>query len=88
MIKPFKEQVHPIDENGIHKLYKFDNDFGASVVRCLFSYGGDKGLYELAVIRWEDGKWNMVSDTEITDDVIGWLSEEEVEDLLKRIMEL
>jgi hypothetical protein len=32
------------------KIYKFGNNYGASVVCSNFSYGGDKGLFEVAVL--------------------------------------
>lgn len=42
---------------GIQRVYKFSNGFGASVVKHEFSYGGRKGLWELAVIKFTDNKW-------------------------------
>ena len=67
-----------------HYIYNFDNGFGASVVRHRYSYGGEKGLYELAVLK--DG--DLCYDTEITHDVCGYLSEDEVNDLLHKINDL
>lgn len=62
-------------------IYDFDNGFGASVIRHRYSYGGEDGLYELAVLK--DG--HLCYDTEITSDVCGYLSEEEVNELLHKI---
>lgn len=70
------------DMGGVIKRYKFSNGYGASIVRHSFSYGGDKGLWELAVL---DKKGNLDYSTPITGDVIGWLTEEEVEELLDKI---
>lgn len=50
----------------------FDNGYGVSIVNHQFSYGGDQGLYELAVLKGEE----LCYDTPITDDVIGWLTAE------------
>ena len=36
---------------GIQKIYRFKNNFGASVVKHPYSYGGEKDLWELAVIE-------------------------------------
>lgn len=67
-------------------LHRFDNGYGASVVSHDFSYGGNDGLSELAVIRWR-GKndFDLTYETPITDDVIGWLDDDAVEELVKKI---
>ena len=45
---------------GTQKLYKFDNGFGASVVKSSLSYGNKKGEWELAVIVFDDeGCWDL-----------------------------
>lgn len=62
--------------------YLFPNGFGASVVSHAYSYGGASGLWELAVLG-QDGHLNY--DTPVTDDVIGWLDEGEVDALLSQI---
>ena len=66
-----------------------DNSYGASIVKHAGSYGHERDLWELAVIKFgRDGYWNLVYDTELTDDVIGWLTNDEVKELLARIKEL
>lgn len=67
---------------GTQKLYKFANGFGASVVRHSFSYGRESGLWELAVLDKND---DLCYTTPITDDVIGHLTEEQVEEYLDEI---
>ncbi len=37
--------------NGYQKIYDFDNGYSASVICNKMSYGGDKGLFEIAVIK-------------------------------------
>lgn len=74
---------------GIQYLFRFDNNYGASVVKHKYSYGSDKDLWELAVIKFiRDDTWYLNYDTDITDDVIGYLTDENVRDLLKKIKEL
>ena len=63
------------------KRYYFENGYGASVIRTPTSLGGPEGYFELAVLK--DG--NITYDTAITDDVIGWLTQEQVNELLKQI---
>lgn len=73
---------------GVQRLYRFENDYGASVIRHNSSYGSDEGLWELAVIRYrypDSGSYVLVYYTPITDDVIGHLTEPEVEKLLMDI---
>jgi hypothetical protein len=63
----------------------FDNGYGASVVVGPYTYGGEDGLYELAVLG-SDGK--LCYDTPVTDDVEGYLSENDVTKLLEQIQSL
>jgi hypothetical protein len=75
--------------NGIHAIVKFENNYGASVVKHDHSYGGKDGLYELAVTQYdENGDWDICYDTPITDDVLGYLTEDNVTDYLKQIKQL
>jgi len=66
---------------GVQARVAFDNGYGASVVRTSFSYGGEEGKYELAVLK--DGDLNY--ETPITDDVLGWLTKGQVTNTLKAI---
>lgn len=57
------------------------NDMEVSVIRGSMTYGGDEGLFELAMLR--DDK--CVYDTCITDDVLGWLEVEDVLEVLEKV---
>ena len=75
--------------NGIQAIVRFENNYGASVVKHEYSYGGKIGLYELAVIKYdENDDWDICYDTEITSDVLGYLSEAEVTKCLMSIEQL
>jgi hypothetical protein len=81
----FKTHVHG-EEFGIQARIQFDNGYGASVVKGPHTYGGDKDLYELAVM---DGQGNgPIYFTPITDDVIGYLRPEDVTDVMIKIQQL
>jgi len=69
---------------GIQARIYFDNGYGASVVQSPYSYGGNQDLYELAVIKDDAIRY----DTPITDDVIGYLTEDDVTKYLGQIQEL
>ena len=74
---------------GIQIVHKFDNGYGASVAKHSFSYGHKEGLWELAVIKFNDEKnpenYSLCYDTEVTNDVIGHLTKEDVQKHLKEI---
>jgi hypothetical protein len=78
----FKELSH---DRGIQARVQFKNGYGASVVKGEYTYGGRDGFYELAVLN-EDGR--ITYDTDITNDVCGFLCEAEVTALLMKIESL
>ena len=87
-MKTFKDlefKEHPNHMGGVQARIQFDNGFGASVVKTPHTYGGDKGLYELAVL---DSNGSLTYATPITDDVIGYLRPEDVTDVLTKIQQL
>ena len=63
----------------------FENGYGVSVVSHTYSYGGRDGLFEIAVLD-KDG--DLTYDTPVTNDVIGYLTEEDVTDVMKQVQEL
>ena len=81
---------HPaliMSANSNQRLYKFANGYGASVITG--GYGSPDCPYELAVVKFDpDDNWDLCYDTEITSDVLGWLTDKEVEALLNRIEDL
>ena len=71
---------------GTQDIYRF-NRYGASVIQHEYSYGGSNNLYELAVIQFgeSDEDWDITYNTPIADDVIGYLTHDEVFELLHKI---
>jgi hypothetical protein len=86
-MKTFNDLVFKQDiQRGLNAAkVMFDNGYGASVVVGPYTYGGEDGLYELAVLG-SDGK--LCYDTPVTDDVEGYLSEDDVTKLLEQIQKL
>ena len=77
-------QSHPIGM-GKQFIVQYPNGYGASIVQGPHTYGGPNGLYELAVF----GKNGEITyDTPITNDVLGYLSEQELEKILLDIKNL
>ncbi len=78
------ERTHPADPNGLQYQFTFSNGYGASVIKFSASYGSDSDLFELAVLK--DGY--LCYSTDITDDVLGYLSNDEVLETLEKIKNL
>ena len=78
---------------GVQAKHFFDNGYGVSVVRFRGiagggSYGYEEGLYESAVLKGTEEKYEICYDSVITDDVLGHQTVEEVEELLQQIKDL
>jgi hypothetical protein len=67
--------------NNYHKVFTFPNGYSASVVSHAGSYGGDGGLFEVAVMFNNE----IVYDTPVTSDVVGFLDFQGVADTLNSI---
>lgn len=67
------------------ECYRFSvpghGDMEVSVIRSSMTYGGNQGLFELAMLRND----KCVYDTCITDDVLGWLEVEDVLEVLEKV---
>ena len=72
-------------DSGVQHVYKFPNNFGASVIKTDYSYVGTRGLWELAVLDAND---DITYHTPITQDVIGHLAWDNVERFLAEIRDL
>jgi hypothetical protein len=75
------------DELGEQAFHIFDNHYGVSVVRGPYTYGGRKGLYELAVVYMapEDKESKIVYDTPVTNDVMGYLTPDNITDVMAQV---
>lgn len=89
-MKTFKDlefKKHP-NALGFYGTFKtqarldFENGYGVSVITG--GYGNDSAPYELAVMK--DGV--ICSDTYITDDVLGWLTDLEVTEIMRKVQKL
>lgn len=71
--------------DGTQEIYHFENGYGASVISHKFSYGGERGLFEIAVLDQND---DLCYSTPVTDDVLGNLDRDEVKKVLDQINDL
>lgn len=70
--------------DGIQARHDFPNGYGVSVVRGFGTYGSDQGLYELAVMY----KGSICYNSPITEDVVGWLTLEQAQELADQVAAL
>lgn len=98
--KPIDEEHTKVDRGyQVNKwIFRFENGYGASAI-CntsygrIMTYGSKYKPFELAVLRfyvkptgWTG--WAIDYTTPIADDVIGYLTEKEIEEILERIEKL
>lgn len=82
---------NPIRTSSTQRVYRFDNNYGASVIQSEYSYTDNDNEYELAVVYFpekDSSHFELSYDTHITDDVLGHLEVEEVEAVLAEIKAL
>ena len=85
-MKTFKDLqfgAHPIG-NGVIAQMNFDNGYGVSVVKFNGSYGYDQNLWEVAIL-YNDA---ITYSTDITDNVLGYQTEQDVTDVMKKVQSL
>ena len=97
-MKSFKDiefKPHSFGE-GLHGVIFFPNGYGVSVVRYkapnttirYSSYTSNDSEWEVAVIFGKQGNWQISYNTGITNDVIGHLTEGEVDWVMIQVQEL
>lgn len=89
--KDLKFEQHKLG-NGKQAVLLFPNGYGVSVVRhkCPISkryssYTSNDNQWELAILKGDDAEWSLCYDTGITDDVLGYLSDEDVSKVMKEV---
>ena len=87
-MKTFKDLEFLFTAIGIQAKMFFENGYGISVVRNRYSYGHEDGLYECAVLKGNKDSWDICYDTPITDDVIGYCTEDKVSEVMEQIQNL
>lgn len=68
-------------------IVEFPNHYGASIIRHNGSYGSGLQV-EIGILDCHDGKGGLTYDTPITDDVVGYLDEDEIITILKDVEKL
>lgn len=84
---------HKVGE-GSQGLIFFPGGYGLSVVR--FRHGGnsyyssytDDDTWEVAILKGTKDRWQICYDTEITNDVLGFQTKEDINKIIKHIQRL
>ena len=81
-MKTFNDlEFKPWRGRGKHAILNFDNGYGVSVLFGENYYSNGIDTYELAVL-----KYGLICyDTEITNDVLGYITKEEVTDVMLKL---
>lgn len=80
--------LQPTDK-GVKYRVCFPNGYGASIIKNYGSYGYEKDLWELALLSNRDGngKWVLECTELVEGDVLGYLTDTQVNKILKYIFE-
>lgn len=91
VIKGFEKYIQEQTDDKYYEdqtLYKFENDWGASIIYHQGSYGYEQGLVELGILSWFGDRYMLTYDTYLTNDVLGNLTQEQAKSILEKIKEL
>ena len=80
-INQIEFEPHKLCLGGKQAVVNFDNGYSASIITGEMFYSSNEKPYEIAVL---DGD-GITYKTPITDDVLGYLTEEEANEALERI---
>ena len=83
--KPLQDNESSI---GVQATIFFDNGHGASIIKTPYGYGGKEGFYGLAVIKANENGWDLNFNTPITNNVLGYLTENDLLNYLEKIKKL
>ena len=78
-------EPHPAELGGMRATVRFPNGFGASIITGPLFYSHPNCPYEIAVLDKDD---RITYTTPITEDVCGYLTEQEANDILAQIKAL
>lgn len=87
---------HSVGE-GLRGIIFFPGGYGLSVVRfkvpsptCGVRYGSytDDKTWEVAILKGTPDDWDICYDTQITEDVLGYQTEEDINRIIKHVLRL
>jgi len=78
------EMMETTSPNGVQVILRFGDKYELSIVRNEMSYGNKKGLYEIAVFE-DMYQVELPGITAEGDTVKGWLTESDVDSIIKKL---
>lgn len=82
-----KFEPHPLNIGTIARMF-FDNGFGVSVISGHLFYCSEEAPYEVAILKDIEENYELCCDTDLTDDVLGYNTEDDVTEIMKKVQEL
>ena len=80
------KMMETVSPNGVQVVLKFGDKYDLSIVQNEFSYGNKQGLYEIAVFDAKACEQvNLPGITEEYDTIKGWLTEKDVDTIIKKM---
>jgi hypothetical protein len=84
-----KFEERPNHDFGVQALAFYPNGYGVSVIKGSHTYGGNAGLYELAVVKGgSTNDYCLTYETPITDGVMGYLTPDGVSAIMAQVAAL
>lgn len=85
-MKTFKDlEFYPHEVGaGTHAIMEFNNGYGVSVVSGTLFYSNGIDTYEVAILH----NGHITYSTDITADVLGWQTECQVSEIMRRVQKL
>ena len=71
------------DEPGVRYVFSFPNGYEVSVVKFYGTYGFESDQWEMGLMK--DGDLIWLPDSDFEDEIIGFLCDEEVNDILRNV---
>lgn len=85
---PLFENLLLPDNMTVRRQKQFDNGYAVSVIRNSMSYGHQQGLFEIGLFGPNGQMISVEGITDEGDTVKGWLTQEDVLDIFKKVAAL
>ena len=80
---------------GLQGLIFFPGGYGLSIVRykspfgdSYMSYTSNEDEWEVAILKGDENNWDICYDTILTNDVLGYQTKENIEEIMKYLIRL